>query len=138
MLCFRHCTAAAVLVRRGSAAGACAVGRVANPRNGRSTLTIFLRGVEVGLMQSNVARAGSAWVLTSTGRFGDVVLNRLEIKYDADWQPTDMRLEATQADRQMLVVTSFGLTTAINEVTQAGDDHRQDRPGDGAQRRPPQ
>jgi len=71
-------------------------------------------------MQSNVARAGSTWVLTSTGRFGDVVLNRFEMKYDTDWQPTAMRLEVTQAERQLVVATSFGLTTAVNEITQSG------------------
>ncbi len=71
-------------------------------------------------MQSNLARSDSSWVLTSTGRFGDIVLNRFEMKYDADWQPLGMRLEATQAERQLVVATSFGLTTAVNEITQNG------------------
>jgi uncharacterized protein len=92
----------------------------ATPAPGESSLTIFLRGVEVGRMQSNLVRTDSTWILTSTGRFGDVVLNRFEMKYDADWQPLGMRLEVTQAERQMVVTTSFGLTTAVNEITQNG------------------
>jgi hypothetical protein len=52
---------------------------------------------------------------------GDVVLNGLEIKYDSDWQPTEMRLQVTQTQRELLVTTSFGLTTAVNEITQKGE-----------------
>ena len=71
-------------------------------------------------MQSNLARTDSTWVLTSTGRFGDLVLNRFEMKYDADWQPLGLRLEVTQGQRPTIVTTSFGLTTAVNEITQNG------------------
>ena len=42
---------------------------------------------------------GSTWVLTSTGRFGDMVLNRFEMKYNADWQPIEMRLEVSRATK---------------------------------------
>jgi hypothetical protein len=90
------------------------------PATGESSLSIFLRGVEVGRMQSNLARTDSSWVLTSTGRFGDVVLNRFQTKYDPDWQPVEMRMEVTQAQRLLVLVTSFGLTTAVNEITQNG------------------
>jgi pimeloyl-ACP methyl ester carboxylesterase len=119
MLSPRHCTAVAVLLF-GTAVAAAQTAPPPVPATGESSLTIFLRGVEIGRMQSNVARVGSSWVLTSTGRFGDVVLNRFEMKYDPDWQPIEMRLEVTQAERQLLVATSFGLTTAINELTQNG------------------
>ena len=40
-------------------------------------------------MESNVARSGSGWIITSTGRFGDVVLNRFEAKYDNGWQAVE-------------------------------------------------
>ena len=53
------------------------------PATGDSSLTIFIRGVEVGRMQSTVSHPDTSWVISSTGRFGDIVLNRLEIKYDA-------------------------------------------------------
>ena len=46
--------------------------------------------------------------------------NRFEVKYSADWQPTDLRIEATQAQKQFQLSTSFGVTTAINEITQNG------------------
>ena len=116
---FRHCTvAAAVLLALASLASA---QTPPVPATGESTLTIFVKGAEVGRMQSTVVQVGTAWLLRSTGLVGDVVLNRLEIKYDSDWQPTEMRLEVAQAQRQLLVSTSFGLTTAVNEITQNGE-----------------
>jgi pimeloyl-ACP methyl ester carboxylesterase len=120
MLSIRHCTAVSLLALGTASLGAAQTSAPATPATGESSLTIFLRGVEVGRMQSNLARSDSSWVLTSTGRFGDIVLNRFEMKYDADWQPLGMRLEATQAERQLVVATSFGLTTAVNEITQNG------------------
>ena len=62
----------------------------AQPAPGSSAFTIFLRGTDVGREQVNLTRAGSQWVLTSTGRIGDFTLNRLEIKYTADLHPVEM------------------------------------------------
>jgi len=92
----------------------------AAPATGDSTLVIFVRNVEIGRMNSSLTSSNDGWVIRSTGRFGDVVLNRLEAKYDADWQPTDLRIEATQTQRQVVIITKFGLTTAVNEITQNG------------------
>ena len=80
---------------------------------------MFRGGTEIGRVQTNVSRAGSDWLITSTGRVGDLSINRFELKYGADWQPIDMRIEATQAaEKKLLLNTSFGVTTAINEITQ--------------------
>jgi pimeloyl-ACP methyl ester carboxylesterase len=80
---------------------------------------VFIRGTDVGRVQTNLARTGSDWLITSTGRVGNLTVNRFELKYGADWQPIDLRIEATQgADKKILLNTSFGVTTAINEITQ--------------------
>ena len=148
MLSLRHCTVAILLAlgavhpagvpaartgRGGVEAGvpAARTGRdgveafaqttaVPAPATGDSSLTIFIRGVEVGRMQSTVSHPDTSWVISSTGRFGDIVLNRMEIKYDADWQPTSLRVEASQAQKRLVLLTSFGLTTAVNEISQDG------------------
>ena len=89
------------------------------PATGEASFTVFIRGTDVGRVQTNVARAGSDWLITSTGRVGDLTVNRFELKYGADWQPIDLRLEATQAaEKTLMLNTSFGVTTAINEITQ--------------------
>src|SRR5262245_65648306 len=83
-----------------------------------------MRGVDVGREQINLARSGSQWLVTSTGRLGNVTLNRLEIKYAADWQPVESRIEMTQSSKEgakkLQLATSYGVTTAINELTQNG------------------
>ena len=89
------------------------------PATGEASFTVFIRGTDVGRVQTNLARTGSDWLITSTGRVGDLTVNRFELKYGADWQPIELRIEATQAaDKKLLLNTSFGVTTAINEITQ--------------------
>lgn len=89
------------------------------PATGEASFTVFIRGTDVGRVQTNLAKAGSDWLITSTGRVGDLTVNRFELKYGADWQPIDLRIEATQAaDKHLMLNTSFGVTTAINEITQ--------------------
>jgi alpha-beta hydrolase superfamily lysophospholipase len=88
------------------------------PATGEASFSVFIRGAEVGRVQTNLSRTGSDWLITSTGRVGDLVINRFELKYGADWQPIDLRIEATQTDKKMQLNTSFGVTTAINEITQ--------------------
>jgi pimeloyl-ACP methyl ester carboxylesterase len=69
----------------------------------------------------NLARSGSDWIITATGRLAapiDLTVNRFEIKYTADWQPVELRIDARQRDRTLSLATSFGVTTAINEITQ--------------------
>jgi pimeloyl-ACP methyl ester carboxylesterase len=97
---------------------------VPQPTPGEATFTIFLRGTDVGREQVNLSRSGSQWIVTSTGRLGDVTINRFEIKYAADWQPVELQVEATQAGKEgqkkLHLATSFALTSAINEITQNG------------------
>lgn len=90
---------------------------------GESEFTLFLGGRHVGTEQVRVARAGSARIISSTGQFGppvNVTLNRFELKYTADWQPTDLHIEATQPGRTFALTTSFGVTTATSVITQNG------------------
>jgi pimeloyl-ACP methyl ester carboxylesterase len=121
-----YCTAALVLALTGPA-GRQASAQV-EPVPGEATFTIFVRGTDVGREQVNLARSGSQWIITGTGQLGEFTLNRLELRYATDWQPIELRVEATQAGKagdkggakKTQLATSFGLTTAINEITQNG------------------
>jgi pimeloyl-ACP methyl ester carboxylesterase len=94
------------------------------PAIGEASFTIFSRGVDVGREQVSVARSGTEWIITATGRIGDQTLNRFDLKYTADWQPVELRLEATQSGKEgqktFRLLTSFAVTSAINEITQDG------------------
>lgn len=91
------------------------------PVEGESEFTLFLGGRRVGVERARVARAGSSWVISSTATFGaplNIILNRFELKYTADWQPTDLHIEASQPGRTLAITTTFGVTTATNVITQ--------------------
>src|SRR5262245_32260945 len=95
----------------------------AQPAEGENEFTLFLNGTRVGIERVRLARSGTSWVLSSTAQFGaplNTTVKRFEVKYTADWQPTELHIEATQGGRPMTLNTSFGVTTAINEITQNG------------------
>ncbi len=71
----------------------------------------------------NLARVGSDWVITATSRIGapvDVTVNRFEMKYSADWQPIELKVDARMQNGVVGLSTSFGVTTAVSEITQNG------------------
>jgi pimeloyl-ACP methyl ester carboxylesterase len=115
---------AAVCALSGSITGQTQTSATPQPTVGEATFTIFMRGVDVGREQVNVTRSGSQWIVSSTGRLGELTVNRLELKYTDDWQPVESRIELTQGGKEgaksLRLATSFGLTTAINEITQNG------------------
>ena len=115
-----HCTALAlVAVLLTAAPGAAQTAEL--PAPGDAAFAIYLKGVQIGREQVNVARGPSGWIITSTGRTEaplDFTIARFEAKYAPDWQPLELTLEARLRNAVASVRTSFGLTTAINEVTQ--------------------
>jgi uncharacterized protein len=140
MLLFRHCTAALLAATTIHAAsipassGTPGAGRAQTPADrasqaveGTAEFTLFIAGARVGIERVRVVRAGPQWIISSTALFGppvNMTVNRFELKYTADWQPIDLHVDATQTTQQgtrsLGLATSFGLTTAINEITQNG------------------
>jgi uncharacterized protein len=93
------------------------------PTPGQAEFLIFLGGNQVGQEQVNLARTGGNWIITATGQMSspaDLVIDRFEAKYASDWQPLELTIEATQGGQALGLRTSFGLTTAVNEITQGG------------------
>ncbi|MDQ3213254.1 MAG: alpha/beta fold hydrolase [Acidobacteriota bacterium] len=90
---------------------------------GDTEFTLFLNGKRVGTEQVRVAQAGTTWIVSSTAQFGpplNATVSRFELKYTADWQPTELHIEAMQPGRTLALTTSFGVTTATNVITQNG------------------
>jgi fermentation-respiration switch protein FrsA (DUF1100 family) len=114
-----HCTALALAVALGAVRPAAQTPEL--PATGDAAFAIFLQGVQIGREQVNVARGPSGWIITSSGHTDaplDFTVTRFEAKYAPDWQPLELTLEARLRNAIAMVKTSFGLTTAINEVTQ--------------------
>jgi pimeloyl-ACP methyl ester carboxylesterase len=101
------------------------------PTPGEATYIVFVNGRAIGREQANLARTPSGWTITSSGTLGaplNLVNKRFELTYANDWQPIELKIDATvsdprdpKAEPQVLgLATSFATTTAINEVTQNG------------------
>ncbi len=90
---------------------------------GDAEFSLFLTGRRVGIEQVRVTKTASGWTVSSTAQFGpplNVTVSRFELKYTADWQPSELHIEATQPGRSLALNTSFGVTTATNVITQNG------------------
>ena len=128
----RGCASAAVRAQQAPAV----------PAAGESTLIVFLNGREVGREQVSLARTPSGWTITSSGALGGPVQpvdqtlrGHLRARLAAD-RAQDRR--APSESRPIALATSFGTTTAINEITQNGVTTYEDRSDHGTGRRPPQ
>jgi hypothetical protein len=114
---FRNFTVAAL----GLLAPALVQAQPAAPAEGPAEFVVFLGGRAVGREQVNVTRTAGNWIITASGRLSapaDVVVNRFEAKYASDWQPLELTIDAVMNGRPLKLATSFGMTTAINEITQ--------------------
>ena len=129
MQCSRYCTVAVAAFLIGASFARAQTPEVRAPQPatlgiaGDTELTLFLAGSRVGTEQVHVARSGTTWIISSTAQFGpplNITVHRLELKYTADWQPTELHIEATQGGRALRLDTSFGVTTATSEITQNG------------------
>ena len=92
------------------------------PAVGESTLIVFFNGREVGREQVLLARTPSGWTIHASGALAapfNQATKRFEITYAPDWQPIELKIEATVEARPIGLSTSFGTTTAINEVTES-------------------
>lgn len=119
---FRNCTVA-ILALLATGAAAQTPAPAPQPAPGEAEYVIFHRGAPIGREQANLARTAEGWVIVSTGRTAppyESTLHRFQMKYSADWQPVELKIEATAGRTSLGLATSFGGTTAINEITQNG------------------
>jgi pimeloyl-ACP methyl ester carboxylesterase len=95
----------------------------AQPAPGQAEFIVFMSGRAVGREQVNLGQANGQWVITSSGQTAgpvEVVNKKFEMKYAADWQPLELHVEGSVGGKPITLKTSFGLTTAVNEITQMG------------------
>ena len=124
MLFLRNCTAVVLCAVLGAsvAAGQAPASNM-SPAQGPAQFLVFIGGRQVGQEQVNVARTGGNWIISATGQLSapaDISTNRFEAKYSSDWQPLELHIEGTMGGKPIGLSTSFGMTTAVNEITQGG------------------
>ena len=84
---------------------------------------VFAGGRQIGREQVTFGTSGTDRIISSTGRHAppvDITITQFHARYSRDWQPIELNVDATIGGRVIGLKTSFGLTTAINEITQGG------------------
>lgn len=88
-----------------------------------SRLLIFLRSTQVGTEDSAVTQTADGWTIRSTGRIGaplDIVLRALDVKYDPQWKPLSLTLDATARDQTTTLQTAVTGDSARSQFTTNG------------------
>ena len=122
----RHCIRPAIVVLAILAAAAplsAAQQRPSTAGTGEATLRVFARGAVIGTEQSAVTRDASGWTITSSGRLNaplNIVNRRLQIRYDLNWKPLELTLDATVRGQVQTIHTTISGNTATSEVGIAG------------------
>lgn len=91
------------------------------------SLQIFLQGRLLGTEQATVTATTDGWIIRGTGRLGvpiDLSTTRFEMRYDREWRPVSLEVDATLRGRPLIMRTAFADGKAINDITQAGTQTR--------------
>jgi len=84
---------------------------------------VLLRGARIGSETVTLSRHGAGWMISSVGRLQppvDLTTTKFEITYGADWQPERLSIEGLLRGQLITLDTTFGLTTAMSDLMQAG------------------
>ncbi len=88
------------------------------------TFNIYIQSRQIGTEEISVTRTPQGWTIASSGRMGlpfDVTSRHLEIKYDGDWKPLELTLDATVKNlpaRLRTVVAGGSATSAFTAFGQ--------------------
>ena len=104
-------------------AAATAMPLAQSPSASTSTFLVFFRATPVGNEQVAVEKSANGWSITSSGRVGapfDLIVRSLQARYDADWKPVELTLDATLRGQAATIHTVVSGTTAQTETTPFG------------------
>ena len=88
-----------------------------------STFIIFISGERIGSEDVALARTADGWTITSSGRIGpplDLVIREVQVRYTADWNPIELKIDATAGAQPLSLHTVVSGATAATTFTQAG------------------
>jgi pimeloyl-ACP methyl ester carboxylesterase len=92
-------------------------------RGDTAELLVFVSGMRLGSEEVSVRRTPEGWTLNGSGQLApplDLVTRHLLIRYNAEWQPIELQVDATSRGAALKISTAFQGTSAANEVVQMG------------------
>ena len=119
-----HCTRAARYV----AAALCAIALGAGTAGAQTSaatndFTIYIRSTPVGTEQVTVNRSVNGIVVSSIGRTGapvDIVLRQFNARYDTNWRPVELSIDATVRGKASTLHAVVAGQTVTTDITQEG------------------
>ena len=93
------------------------------PVTGTASFRVFLRGAAIGTTDVSLSRTEDGWVIRGSGRLGapvDLVIGRIEVRYDETWKPRDMSMDLSSTGESVSVKSVFDVGTARTEVLRSG------------------
>lgn len=95
----------------------------AQPTEGTASFRVFLKGSAIGGEEATVRRTPAGITITSNGRLAaplDLVTRQTVLRYDTNWRPIDMTVNAVTRGASLVIKTTFADGKATSEITQAG------------------
>src|SRR3954452_21989440 len=88
-----------------------------------ATFRVFLSGSPIGSEDVSVQRSADGWTISGTGHLGaplDLTTRRLEVRYDANWSPRELTIDANTKGATFAIHTTFANGQAESEINQTG------------------
>ena len=88
---------------------------------GGESYVVFLAGRAVGREELLLTRQADGWVLRGSSRLGPpvaTVVRHVEIRYDAEWRPRSLELDASIQGKDVTLKTTFADGKAANVLTE--------------------
>ncbi|MEI6666761.1 MAG: alpha/beta fold hydrolase [Acidobacteriota bacterium] len=92
-----------------------------------AVFTVFVSGTVIGSEQVTIGASADGWTIRSTGRLGvpvNLSTARFELRYDRDWKPISLEIDATLRGQALVVRTAFANGQASNSIIQAGQERQ--------------
>src|SRR5439155_11171549 len=111
------------------AVGAAGVARAQEPPLAPTQLpsaesfTVFVKAVPVGTEQISVTRGAGGWTIVSSGRMGapiDISARRVQVRYNEDWKPIELTVDATVRGQLLSIQTVVTDGTAQTHTVNGG------------------
>jgi hypothetical protein len=86
-----------------------------------------MQGAAIGSEQVTVTASAEGWTVRGTGRLGNPInlsTSRFEMRYDREWHPISLEIDAALRGQPLLMRTTFAGGSATNDITQGGQQNR--------------
>lgn len=87
-----------------------------------SNFSVYVRSVPIGTEQVTVEQTAAGWTISSTGRVGapiDLIIRQFRARYDAEWKPVELTVDASLRGMASVLKTSVAGTTATTQISSA-------------------